>query len=157
MYHTRWSYTIRARDNFTCQTCGRKHKSTPERRTAAHHIFPKAIFPHMRFLLENGITLCWRCHRKLIHITQDSWQMWVAMFSTMQIDPIRAMWNKRLSQPHPLALLKAMKLSAGTTCKDHNMPELSYIDHSDWCEEKSKTHKQLPCMECGLFKVWRKK
>ncbi len=59
--HALWSIYIRTRDNFTCQWCGaeldRKH-------TDAHHIIPKGRCGNAgRYEIENGMTLCDRCHR----------------------------------------------------------------------------------------------
>lgn len=39
--------------------CGRQNK-----RMAPHHILPKRDYPQYMYRVSNGITLCWRCHRK---------------------------------------------------------------------------------------------
>lgn len=54
----RWSLKIRKRDNYTCQICGETNKKYLE----AHHIKEKALFPEVQFDLNNGITLCIKCH-----------------------------------------------------------------------------------------------
>jgi len=33
----------------------------------AHHIIPKSIEPERELDLDNGICLCWRCHRPIVH------------------------------------------------------------------------------------------
>ena len=40
-------------------------------------------------------------------------------------------------------------------CEDHekDVPK-GYIQFFEWCKEKSKTHKQIKCPECGLYKIW---
>lgn len=53
--------------------CQRPHKQTPERKLEAHHIRPKAIFPEKAYDLGNGIALCWRCHRHVVHATWGNW------------------------------------------------------------------------------------
>ena len=56
-----WRKSVYLRDNFICQGCkkvgGRIH---------AHHINPFSKFPKLRFDINNGITLCFNCH-KAIH------------------------------------------------------------------------------------------
>lgn len=40
-------------------------------------------------------------------------------------------------------------------CSAHNDPGLSSLSEwMDWADEKKKTHRQVRCPDCGLFKVW---
>jgi len=55
-----WRRKVFARDNYTCQECG-KTKCYIE----SHHIKSFAKYPELRFDLENGITLCLECHSKV--------------------------------------------------------------------------------------------
>lgn len=54
-----WCEAIFARDAWTCRECkqigGELH---------AHHIKPFAKLPDLRFAIDNGLTLCKRCHKK---------------------------------------------------------------------------------------------
>lgn len=46
------------------------------------------------------------------------------------------------------------------TCSNHNHPEgdhLPYLAHLEWLELMSKTHRQIKCPTCGLYKIWRLK
>jgi len=52
-----WRKNVFHRDRFTCQHCGNKGG-----KLRAHHIFPFALFPRIRFELSNGLTLCLQCH-----------------------------------------------------------------------------------------------
>lgn len=52
-----WRQKVFERDNFTCQKCG-KHGGDLE----ADHIKEFATYPHLRFELSNGRTLCQDCH-----------------------------------------------------------------------------------------------
>lgn len=42
-----------------------------------------------------------------------------------------------------------------TTCKDHtpDQPNL-YLAWHEWANRMSKTHRQVKCRECGLYKIW---
>jgi len=52
-----WSSFVQQRDNHTC-FCG-----TPA--TASHHIIHKATYPTLSLNLNNGISLCDRCHNEV--------------------------------------------------------------------------------------------
>jgi len=56
-----WRESVFARDNWTCQKCRKRGiYLTP------HHIQNFAQYPELRFVIDNGITLCKECH-KLFH------------------------------------------------------------------------------------------
>ena len=42
-------------------------------------------------------------------------------------------------------------------CKDHTAQPRSYIQWHEWALRMTKTHKQIKCPECGLFKIWVRK
>lgn len=54
-----WRKAVFKRDNFTCQLC-----STRGGILNADHIKPWALYPELRFDLDNGRTLCLPCHLK---------------------------------------------------------------------------------------------
>ncbi len=56
--HDKWSLAVRVRDNFTCQECG----SIVRKDLQAHHIKPWTTHPRLRFDVDNGKTLCVKCH-----------------------------------------------------------------------------------------------
>ena len=53
-----WSKYVRAINGNHCQLCGETDK------IEAHHIFQKALFPKMAFIINNGIPLCVNCHNE---------------------------------------------------------------------------------------------
>lgn len=56
-----WRTQVFKRDNYTCQKCGK-----PGPGLNAHHIYPWAKFPHLRYKEYNGMTVCeYPCHRLL--------------------------------------------------------------------------------------------
>lgn len=56
-----WRKKVLERDNFTCQNPKCKKRGG---KLHADHIKPFALYPELRFVLENGRTLCIPCHHK---------------------------------------------------------------------------------------------
>lgn len=56
-----WRKLVFERDNYTCKICG-KHGGALN----AHHILEWAKYPEERLNVDNGITLCQKCHR-IVH------------------------------------------------------------------------------------------
>lgn len=59
-----WRIKVFIRDNYTCQECGARNGNGKRIDLQAHHIKPYAIFPKLRFDINNGITLCLDCHKQ---------------------------------------------------------------------------------------------
>ena len=58
-----WRKSVFDRDSYTCQKCGGKQgKNKQSIYLNAHHIFNYKDYPDKRIELENGITLCDKCH-----------------------------------------------------------------------------------------------
>lgn len=54
-----WRRSVFKRDDYTCQLCG-----VVGGELNADHIKPFALFPKLRFSVNNGRTLCRKCHTK---------------------------------------------------------------------------------------------
>jgi 5-methylcytosine-specific restriction endonuclease McrA len=89
----RWSCLVRERDEMVCVMCKRQCLKRAEVRAKlatlsmttghdfimaeeydgllgeAHHIRAKYHHPEKALDLDNGVTLCWRCHREVVHST----------------------------------------------------------------------------------------
>ena len=55
-----WRETVFKRDDYTCVWCGDKTGGNLN----ADHIKPFALFPELRFAIDNGRTLCVPCHKE---------------------------------------------------------------------------------------------
>jgi hypothetical protein len=56
--YKKWRLSVYKRDNYCCVKCGSKEKLN------AHHIKSWKNYPHLRYAISNGITLCEKCHIK---------------------------------------------------------------------------------------------
>jgi len=54
-----WRESIFERDKYTCRMCGKGGY------LHAHHLWDFAKFPELRLAINNGITLCRSCHKKV--------------------------------------------------------------------------------------------
>ncbi|KKL26671.1 hypothetical protein LCGC14_2392970 [marine sediment metagenome] len=55
-----WRKAVWIRDDYTCQSCGKRGY-----KLNAHHILSFTEFSHKRFDIKNGITLCRKCHKEV--------------------------------------------------------------------------------------------
>lgn len=61
-----WRVAVFERDNYTCRRCG-QHGGY----LVAHHLYRFAKWPHLRFTVANGHTLCRACHHATIGHESD--------------------------------------------------------------------------------------
>jgi len=53
-----WKEAVLKRDQYKCQGSGELHTN----KLHVHHIKNFIVFPELRFVVDNGLTLCWKCH-----------------------------------------------------------------------------------------------
>lgn len=86
----KWSRFIKVRDGGECQMCAVRPGMG---RVESHHVFPKGLFPELAYELSNGICLCVRCHRGVVHAENTwndngNWSKFVPAFELILDDPI---------------------------------------------------------------------
>ena len=64
----RWRDNVLKRDDYTCQRCKKRGGDLH-----AHHIKPFVQYPDSRLDIDNGLTLCAKCHRN-VHKGGKLWQ-----------------------------------------------------------------------------------
>lgn len=58
--YTFWRKSVFERDKYICRICNQNSRTL-----RAHHIWEFAKFPELRFAINNGLTLCNECHKKI--------------------------------------------------------------------------------------------
>ena len=64
-----WAKTIKERDNFECQICGKVGIFLH-----SNHIKKFCDYPELRFDLKNGITICRDCDNKWVKFHEEQWE-----------------------------------------------------------------------------------
>ncbi len=90
----KWARFIKVRDKAKCALCD----VTPGTgRTQSHHIKPKALFPNIALQLENGVCLCTKCHKGIVHkeLINDRghWEKFVNLFQ--ELNQQHREWNQK--------------------------------------------------------------
>ncbi len=65
---SKWRKAVFQRDNWTCLNCGLR-----DGRIHPHHIKEFAYYPESRFDVDNGVTLCVKCHKAIHAIGSIKW------------------------------------------------------------------------------------
>jgi len=88
----KWSRFIKVRDKATCALCD---IAPGIGRTESHHIRPKALFPEFQLDLANGVCLCTKCHKGVVHkeMINDGghWKKFVDLFE--ELSQLKMQWN----------------------------------------------------------------
>lgn len=78
----KWAKACRLRDGNTCQMCGRVGGPIQ-----VHHVYPKSLYPKKAYELRNGVSLCFTCHKGVVHsgdtFRLGNWRFFVAAFRQM--------------------------------------------------------------------------
>lgn len=64
LFFKEWRRSVLDRDNHTCRKCGATKANNNEAHIQTHHIKPYAKYPELRHDVNNGITLCEKCHKE---------------------------------------------------------------------------------------------
>ena len=74
--NAQWRKHVLERDSYTCQKC--KEICENLSGLVGHHIYSFSDHPHLRYDVENGITLCKKCHHlfhRIYGIHNDRYQL----------------------------------------------------------------------------------
>ena len=78
LLHDDWSKRVRERDEYVCQMCGRGKTyidgdgTEKNSRLSGHHWWRTAHRGGWtRYMIENGVTLCFTCHNRGVHVDAD--------------------------------------------------------------------------------------
>ena len=78
----KWSELCRERDDNTCQMCERVGGPIE-----VHHVYPKSLYPKKSLELRNGVSLCFTCHKGVVHsgdtFRLGNWRFFVPAFLQM--------------------------------------------------------------------------
>lgn len=87
--HKGWRKLVYEKDWYRCVCCGDKSGGN----LVAHHLFDYSTYPEKRFDVENGVTLCRKCHKDF-HIgfmggyrascTKEDFEKWVNLVTTQK-------------------------------------------------------------------------
>jgi len=75
--YKKWRKKVFKKDNYTCIICGEKNGKGKEVYLIAHHKKSWSFFPKLRYLLENGETMCKNCHYAYHHLKEWKNNKWV--------------------------------------------------------------------------------
>lgn len=84
-----WRKAVFNRDNYICTACGYANGG----RLVAHHVESYGTCPEKRFLVENGITLCDKCHKEFHknygygRNTQKQFEEWMQQHGNTEVSP----------------------------------------------------------------------
>lgn len=81
-----WRDEVYKRDNYTCQMCGNRSSEGNHLELNAHHIKRFSDYPGLRTDVDNGITLCERCHKKTYCKEEDYEDMFIQIIEGGTID-----------------------------------------------------------------------
>jgi len=110
----KWSRFVKVRDKMTCAMCNIQPGAG---RLESHHIWPKAFYPSLALELANGIALCFRCHRSVVHAEQfvdyDNWRKFLTMFAKLMDEDRIQQFNDTEQARITLAKPKAREREGG--------------------------------------------
>jgi hypothetical protein len=75
--YKQWRMRIYNRDRFSCKLCG--VRGNRKNAIDAHHIYKFSEYPELRFDINNGITLCRKCHTSILWKEEQ----YIALFKSL--------------------------------------------------------------------------
>lgn len=120
-----WRAKVYCSDKWMCRVCNSKY------RIEAHHILPIRTHPHLSLKVNNGITLCFKCHRTIFGKEEEV----SSFFAGLKAKGVNSVEIHKMDNTEPSQTRNSQE---GVTTRKRVFRIEQFIT------------KKIPCSQCGL-------